>query len=400
MPGSAVPVRAVVSLGLIVLVSACAPAAPSQPPADLLITNARVYTFAWDEPSAEGTPSPNAPRDGTGWHPDAAAVAITGDRISFVGANDTAQAFRGERTRLVDLAGATLLPGFVDTHTHVVELGLKLQSVDLTGVQTEAEAVDKVAAVAAKTPKGEWIVGRGWDEGAWANRYPTLALLSEKVPDHPVLMESLHGFAAWGNRRAFAAAEITRATKNPVGGEIRRDRSGEPSGTVLNRAVPLLRAAVPEATPAQYQTTVLAGLAEMARSGFTAVHEAGVDRKLLTAYQSLERKGQLPVRVYVMLSARDPDLCREWIARGPTTDPNAMLVVRSVKAYYDGSLGSRGAKLLADYADTPGSRGISGAGYGFDQQIVADMMRAGFQVGVHAIGDAGNRETLDFYEAC
>ena len=118
MPGSAVPVRAVVSLGLIVLVSACAPAAPSQPPADLLITNARVYTFAWDEPSAEVS-SPNAPRDGTGWHPDAAAVAITGDRISFVGANDTG--LQGREDAPGQFAGATLLPGFVDTHTHVVE---------------------------------------------------------------------------------------------------------------------------------------------------------------------------------------------------------------------------------------------------------------------------------------
>jgi predicted amidohydrolase YtcJ len=398
MTGVAIPLRAAIVSGFVALVAACAPSTPAQPPADLLITNAKVYTFAWDEPSTDGSPATNAPRDGNGWHPDAQAVAIRGDRITYVGTAEGAQALRGEATRVVDLGGATLLPGFVDTHTHVVELGLKLQSVDLTGVATEADAVAKVAAAAAKTPKGQWIVGRGWDEGAWANRYPTLALLSEKVPDHPVLMESLHGFAAWGNRLAFAAAKITRDTKAPVGGEIRRDAKGEPSGTVLNRAVPLLRAAVPAPTPAQYEATVLAGLTAMARSGFTAVHEAGVDRQLLTAYESLNAKKQLPVRVYVMLSARDPELCREWIARGPTQDPNAMLVVRSVKAYYDGSLGSRGAKLLADYADLPGSRGISGAGYGFDQQIVADMMRAGFQVGVHAIGDAGNRETLDFFD--
>lgn len=388
--------RTLLLLPLVLLV-ACTRPAPAPPPADVLLTNARVYTFTWPDPDGEGRPHATAPRDANGWHPDAEAVALRGDRIAFVGRATEVARYRGPSTRVIDLGGATLLPGLVDSHTHVVELGLKLQSVDLTGVATEAEAVARVTAVAAKTPKGDWIIGRGWDEGAWANRYPTVDLLSQQVPDHPVLMESLHGFAAWGNRLAFARAAITRATRNPVGGEILRDASGHPAGTVLNRAVPLLRAAVPPPTDAQYEATVLAGLAEMARSGFTAVHEAGVDRRLLTAYQSLERKGLLPVRVYVMLSARDPELCREWAARGPTTDPHAMLVVRAVKAYYDGSLGSRGARLLDDYADLPGSRGVSGSGYGFDQQVVEQMMRAGFQVGVHAIGDAGNREVLDFY---
>jgi predicted amidohydrolase YtcJ len=137
----------------------------------------------------------------------------------------------------------------------------------------------------------------------------------------------------------------------------------------------------------------------MARDGYVAVHEAGADAALMTAFESLRAAGDLPTRVYAMLSAREPDLCRAWLAKGPLVDDTGMLTVRSVKAYYDGALGSRGARLLEDYSDQKGHRGVSGGSYGFDQTIVADMMKAGFQVGVHAIGDAGNRETLDFIES-
>jgi len=218
------------------------------------------------------------------------------------------------------------------------------------------------------------------------------------VPDHPVVLYSLHGFGVWANRAALDAATITRSTAAPVGGEIRKDARGEPTGIFLNRATTLMVDAVPAPTPAQVESQLLAGLTEMARSGYTSVHDAGVDRAMLNGYQALEARKQLPIRVYVMLSARDAELCREWERKGPQGSPDDMLVVRSVKAYYDGALGSRGARLLADYSDQPGHRGVSGAGYGFDRDVVAAMMRAGFQVGVHAIGDAGNRESLDFID--
>ena len=349
-------------------------------------------------PAADGTPATGAPHDGRGWQPDAAAVAITSGRITAVGTREAVAAHTGPRTQVLDLGGATLVPGLVDSHSHILELGVKLQAVDLVGVTTEAEAVDRVAAYAARVPKGDWITGRGWDEGAWANQYPDWRLLSQTVPDHPVVLYSLHGFAVWANRAALDAAKITRTTAVPVGGEIRRDARGEPTGIFLNRATTIMVGAVPPPSPAQVESQLLAGLTEMARSGYTAVHDAGVDRAMLAGYQSLDGKKQLPIRVYVMLSARDPELCREWEQKGPQGAPSDMLVVRAVKAYYDGALGSRGARLLDDYSDTPGHRGISGAGYGFDREVVAAMMRAGFQVGVHAIGDAGNRESLDFLD--
>jgi predicted amidohydrolase YtcJ len=137
----------------------------------------------------------------------------------------------------------------------------------------------------------------------------------------------------------------------------------------------------------------------MAKDGYVAIHEAGAGARHMRAFEALEAEGQLPVRVYAMLSAREEELCRKWLARGPDKTNDRMLVTRSVKAYYDGALGSRGARLFQDYSDRPGHRGVSGGQYGFDQKLVAEMMKAGFQVGIHAIGDAGNRETLDFIES-
>ena len=383
---------------LVAALAACA-SEPPPPPANLVLVNAKVYSMTWPDPAPDGTPAAGAPHDANGWRPDATAIAITGGRITLVGTREAVEARKGPQTQVVDLGGATLLPGMVDSHSHILELGAKLSAVDLVGVTTEAEAVDRVAAYAAKVPKGEWITGRGWDEGAWANQYPDWRLLSQKVPDHPVVLYSLHGFGLWANRAALDAAKVTRTTAARVGGEIRKDALGEPSGLFLNRATTIRANAVPAPSPAQVESQLLAGLTEMARSGYTAVHDAGVDRAMLAGYQALAARQQLPIRVYVMLSARDPELCREWERKGPQGAASDMLIVRSVKAYYDGALGSRGARLLADYSDMPGHRGVSGAGYGFDKDVVAAMMRAGFQVGVHAIGDAGNRESLDFLES-
>jgi predicted amidohydrolase YtcJ len=136
----------------------------------------------------------------------------------------------------------------------------------------------------------------------------------------------------------------------------------------------------------------------MAMDGYVTVHDAGLDASLMAALTELEEEGRLPIRVYAMLSARDADLSRLWIEKGPDSDADSMLVTRSVKAYYDGALGSRGAKMLSDYSDKAGHRGVSGGEYGFDQELVTQLMARGFQVGVHAIGDAGNRETLDFFQ--
>lgn len=367
--------------------------------ADLILINARVYTLDWGEPGPDGTLAPDAPRSDTQWHPDAEAVATKGGEIVFVGATPDALEFRGESSRVIDLAGATVIPGLVDSHTHVFELGAKLDAVDLTDVATEEEAVAMVAERAKSVAAGEWIIGAGWDEGAWANRYPDKVLLSEAVPNHPVFLDSLHGFAAWANQAALDAGGITAESEVPVGGEMRLNADGEPNGLFLNRATTMLDAIVPPPSRDTMIKQLLIGLNQMAADGYVAVHNAGLDSRAMSILEELEEDGRLPIRVYAMLSLRDEDLIRRWIEKGPDTDNDSMLVTRAVKAYYDGALGSRGARLLYDYADKPGHRGISGDGYGFNQALSAEAMKAGFQVAIHAIGDAGNREALDILEA-
>jgi len=386
---------------LVALLAACAPdPAPfTEAGADLILTNARVYTLDWGEAGPDGTPAPDAPRSDAGWQPSAEAVATKDGEIVFVGSTEHALEFRGETTRVVDLAGATVVPGLVDSHTHVFELGAKLDAVDLTDVATEEEAIALVAERARSVPEGEWVLGMGWDEGAWANRYPDKVLLSEAVPNHPVFLDSLHGFAAWANQAALDAGGITANSNVPVGGEMRLGDDGEPNGPFLNRATSMLDAIVPPPSRETHIRQLLIGLNQMAADGYTTVHNAGLDSRAMSILEQLEEDGRLPIRVYAMLSLRDEGLIRQWIEKGPDTDNDSMLVTRTVKAYYDGALGSRGARLLYDYEDQPGHRGISGDGYGFDQELNAEAMRAGFQVAIHAIGDAGNREALDILEA-
>ena len=387
-------------LCLSIYAAACAQPAPRET-ADLIVKG-RVYTLSWEEPALDGTPAASSPHSAEGWKPDAEAVAIRDGKILAAGTSEEIARYAGESTQTLDAGEATVIPGLIDSHTHVAGLGELESQVSLFGVATAEEAVQRVVDAASSVPKGEWILARGWDDSDWASRYPTWDLLNEKFPKNPVVMQSLHGFAVWGNRKAFEAAGIDENTSPPSGGRILKDARGKLTGIVLDRAGSLLTDAIPEPTPERFREYVKTGLQRMARDGYVAVHEAGVDRNLMDAFSSLESEGSLPIRVYAMLSARDGDLCREWLQKGPDRGPDrneSMLITRSVKAYYDGALGSRGARLLEDYSDMPGHKGTSGGEYGFDMELVAEMMRSGFQVGVHAIGDAGNRETLDFLQS-
>ena len=395
-----IPRRRKLTLGLaLVAPLAMLGARHSPPAADLIVTNAAVYTLTWPEPAVDGTPSPRAPYGAArGWHPDAQAVAVRDGRIVFVGSTAAALRLRGESTRVLDAHGSTLLPGLVDAHVHLANLGASLRRVNLVGVTTEAEAVRRVEERAAQTPPGEWIIGYGWDEGAWANHYPDMKLLSERVPNHPVWLAGLHSFAGWGNRMAFERAGITPSTPAPSGGEIRKDAAGQPTGLLLNNAVRLVERVIPRPSSEEMDARMLAALRAMATAGYTAVHDAETDSTMLASLQRLAAADRLPLRVWVFLASRDTALVRRWLARGPDTTSSPMLIVRSVKAFYDGALGSRGALLLAPYSDRPNEHGRGGAEYGFDEQLMSDALHRGFQIVIHAIGDAANRQTLDFFE--
>jgi predicted amidohydrolase YtcJ len=336
--------------------------------ADLLLVNGRVYTFSWDEPALDGTPAENAPYDAAGWHPDAQAVAVRDGTILAVGSHEEVEAFEGPSTETIDVGGAVILPGLVDSHVHIAVLGANLERVILVDAETESQMVDLVAERAANVPDGEWIVGWGWDDGAWAANYPDMRLLSERVPNHPVFMRSLHGFAAWGNRMALEHAGISASTVSPPGGEILKDGNGDPTGILLNQATTLLADVVPTPNHEQMKDRVEAGLLAMAEAGYVAVHEAGAYSDLMRAFADLHAEGRLPIRVYAMPRDLDIDLMREWRETGPQISEDNMLSALTVKAFYDAALGSRGALLLDDYSDRPGHRGVSGDEYGFDEE--------------------------------
>ena len=292
-------------------------------PADLVLERGRIYTLDWGDPGPEGEPAPDAPYDAAGWRPDAQALAIRGDRIVAVGDDDEIiSGYVGPDTEVIDLGGATVLPGLVESHAHAAGLGRSLRRLDLRGVVGEEDAVELVVAAAANRPEGEWILGWGFNEGEWATHgYPDNDLLSQQVPDHPVVLRGLHSFATWANDRALSEAGIDQSTPDIAGGEIQRGPDGEPTGIFLNRASGILDAATPPETPEQLQEALRLGLQELASDGYVRVHEAGVGQALLDAMRALDARGELPVRLFAMLSARDVDLVEPFLEDGPPS-PN------------------------------------------------------------------------------
>ena len=382
------------SLAAFVFLAGCATSArPS-----LILHGARVYTLAWGDPDAEGRPAPDAPFADGQWSPDATAVVVESDRIAFVGSDAEALAMRGRGTRVVGLDGATVVPGLIESHGHLHEIGEKAEEISLVDVCTEADIADRLRAAATDRPDGEWILGTGWDEGAWADALPDRAFLDALFPDRPVVLKGLRGFGTFGNARALEAAGLGPDTEDPVGGTLVRRADGSLTGVLLNNATDLLNDAVPLRSMAHRQRILRHGMDQLLQAGYVSTHHAGVRTDYLPVYQALA--DSLPMRVEVLLAVGVPDApdVDEWTRRGPTTDREAMLQIRAVKAYYDGSLGSRGARLLDDYVDQPGHRGVAGADYGFDADATEAYIAAGFQAGIHAIGDAGNRDVLDFYE--
>ncbi len=370
----------------------------TKPMAQLVLKNAKVYSLRWPDPNPDGTPAATAPYDG-GWHPDATAVAIRDGKIIYVGDDTKLGDFVDEATQQMDMQGATVIPGLIDSHVHVEELGEMLRRVNLVDVKSPQEAIQRAKVFEKNLSADEWLIGQGWDEGAWATNYPNRQILDQAFPTRPVVFKSLHGFAIWANSKALELIGINDKTQAPVGGEIVRDEKFQPTGIFLNNATNLIKDGIPKPTESEFKQFVYDGLAQLAKDGYVAVHQAGAATEHMNAFESLRAENNLPIRVYAMLSARDKALSKKWIEKGPYTDPKGWLDIRSVKAYYDGALGSRGARLLEPYSDLPDHKGVSGDGYGFDGDIVRDLLKAGFQVGIHAIGDAGNRETLDYLAA-
>lgn len=291
-------------------------------------------------------------------------------------------------------AGAMVVPGLQDAHGHLYGLGSLLDEIDLVGAKDYAELIARVAAAAAKQPKGRWLIGRGWDQNRWPGReMPHHAELSAAVPDHPVWLVRVDGHAGLLNLRGLQLAAVAADTEAPPGGRIELDEFGEPTGVLVDKA--MARVPLPEPTADVIRSRLLAAQQRCLSLGLTCVHDAGVSRVVLEEMRLLHAARQWQLRTYVMLASEE----RELIAKGPWQSKDGLLRVRAVKGYSDGALGSRGAALLEPYADDPGNRGLVGMPKGYVLALAQSCAKAGMQLCMHAIGDDGNRTVLDAYAA-
>lgn len=333
-----------------------------------------------------------------------AAFAIDDDgRLISVGSS-TVVAAKAPGARHVDLQGKTVLPGLIDAHGHVFGLGQMLTELDLSSTTTLADALKVTAVYARAHPvtgaaDSAWLRGRGWNQEVWKlGRFPTAAELDGVVPNRPVWLERVDGHAGWANSAALKLAGINASTPDPVGGKIVRDAQGNATGILVDAARELVDKVLPKQSEAGARVVLDHALAELARVGLTSVHDAGVDIASDALYRDYADNGKLSARVYAMIGGTERDF-DVLAAKGPLkTYAGDMYALRAVKLYSDGALGSRGAALIAPYSDEPASHGLL---FKTDAQMRAMMekaMRKGYQVNVHAIGDAGNRQILDGYQ--
>jgi predicted amidohydrolase YtcJ len=336
-----------------------------------------------------------------GARPRAEAVAMTAGRISAVGSTADLLATRGPQTEVIDLLGATVVPGLKESHGHFVGVGQARMTLNLVGTKSWEDVVARVAEAVKTRPRGAWIIGRGWHEEKWETKparqvrgFPPHDKLSAVSPDHPVYLTRADGHAGIANARAMALMGITKETKAPSGGDIIRDEQGQAIGVFVDQAQGLVRP--PPPTEDDIREAIRLATEECLRKGITFFDDAGQSLDTLAIYRDLAAKNQLGLRLYAMI--RGLPAAKRFGPPQPGGG-DSFLTIRSIKLAIDGALGSRGAKLLEPYVDDPGNTGL----WVTDPSVVREAalygIENGFQVNVHAIGDAGNRAVLDAFEA-
>lgn len=325
------------------------------------------------------------------------ALQFTGGRIDRIFQQGD-QLPDDDTINVVDGEGKTMLPGLIDAHGHVLNYGLSLLRVDMTGTRSEREAAERVLAFQQANPGLQWIQGRGWNQVLWdSNEFPSAAAL-DAAGDTPMWFSRIDGHAGWANRAAMALAGVDATTPDPDGGMIMRDSEGRPTGTFVNNAMRYITQHIPSPSVDDQKLALRSSMLALAAEGLTSVHDAGISSTTLQAYKELLEEGPLPIRVYAMLAGLDAQLA-ERLAEGHLMSDDTTFVVRSVKISADGALGSRGAYLNEDYADMPGHRGLLQITPERLTQLMSQSMKSGFQVNVHAIGDGANMMVMNNYEA-
>jgi len=363
---------------------------PSEGP-DSIFINGQIYTVDPNTPQVE-------------------AVAVTNGMISAVGSTVDISALKGSNTEVIDLSGQTMTPGFIESHAHLMGIGYNKLELDLMYVKTYDELVEKVAEAVAKAEPGDWITGRGWHQDKWIEKpdnmvkgFQTHDQMSAVSPDNPVFLRHASGHATFANAKAMEMTGINNLSIESLqgeveGGEIIKDEMGNPTGVLTERASMLVAKYVPQDTEENAEKALQLALEECARLGITSFHDAGSGQDFIDRLQRFKDQGKLTVRMYTMLTGRNPELLEEWYAKGPMIDPDHFHTVRSIKLHTDGALGPRGAWLLQAYADRVGHFGHETLPMETVYEVSNKALETGFQVCSHAIGDRANQEVLDRYE--
>jgi predicted amidohydrolase YtcJ len=341
--------------------------------ADLVVENAVVYTVDQTKPSANSL----AIKDGK-------FIAVGGDMKKHI----------GPKTSRVDAKGAAVIPGLIDAHVHMRGLGDMLETFDMRFVKTREEVAQMVKRAADKLPAGEWVRGRNWDQTNWGGEFPNADDLSKVVNDRPVYLTRVDGHAGWANRKALEIAGVTKETQDPPGGQIIRDKNGNPTGVLVDRAQGLVTRKIPALTYEQVKRRLKLAADAAVKLGLTGVHDAGIGLQERNAYRELIRENALPLRVYAMIGGTG-ELWQEYAKSGP--EMGSHLTVRSVKLYADGALGSRGAALWQPYSDDKSISGLMVTTKETLEDQIKEVAGKNFQVCTHAIGDKANRIVLDAY---
>lgn len=358
-----------------------------EPPATLVLRGGPVVTVDPDQPRAE-------------------AIAVRNDRIVVVGSRAEVDPLVGPETKVIELNGQMVMPGFVEGHGHFLSLGFSKIQLDLNGVTSWDEIVEMVGEAAKTAKPGTWIFGRGWHQSKWTKvpepnveGLPVHDALSAVSPNNPVFLGHASGHAGYANAKAMELGGVTEETADPPGGTIVRDKKGRPIGAFRETAQRLVAPSRSGDAELEQRKAKLAA-EECLKKGITSFQDAGSSVEDVALFQDLAAKDRLGVRLWVMLAKDIPnDRLAEVLPKIKYRDTkNHRLQVTAIKRMIDGALGAHGALLLEPYADLPSSRGLEITPLAELAETAELARKHGFQLCTHAIGDRGNREMLNVYE--
>lgn len=371
----------------IVASACCLGCMDRHPKADLVIFNGNIYTVNQKSPKAE-------------------ALAVKDGKIVYIGNNLNANNWTSDTTQIIDLHGATLVPGFIEGHGHLMDMGLALRHLDLSSAKSYKEIIELVGQKALNAKKGQWIIGSGWHQEKWSDPADTLIRgfpvhdsLSLVTKNNPVILYHASHHALLANKKAMSLAKIKSGVSSPKGGQIIQDGNGDATGIFTDNAMKLIEQLVPNPTDEELIESLNLAFEECLRNGITSFQSAGERQKVINLLHSFLKNDLLKMRVYVMIDGADETLVQNWFTHGPSIGlGNNFLTIRSIKLVADGALGSRTALLLNDYWDAAHEQGSRVTELDQMMRITNKAFNKGFQICTHAIGDRANKETLDLYE--